>query len=82
MKMASIQKINCIQQKKNSFMASIQIINGMDPNKLWPQSRKNNGKIILTVKNNGLCFLVFKLEKFKIKTTKTNNKKFNFQIIN
>ena len=63
-------------------MASIQIIIVMDPNKLWTQSRKNNGKIILTVKNNGLFFLVFKLVKFNNKTTKTNNKKLNFQIIN
>ena len=56
-------------------MAWIQTNYGLNP-------KKNNGKIILTDKNNGLFFLVFKLEKFNNKTAKTYNKKFNFQIIN
>ena len=45
-------------------MATIQIINGIDTKNKWHGSKqilasiqkKNNGKIILTVKNNGLFF--------------------------
>ena len=53
-------------------MASIQIINGIDSKNKWHVSKQIMASIQkkITAKNNGLFFLVFKLEKFNNKTQK------------